>query len=532
MFFDLRPIPDQSNFDCDLCIIGGGAAGIAMALEFIGTGIEVLLLESGGFELEVETQKLYQGDDIGLPYFDLEYARLRYFGGTTNHWAGMCAPLDPIDFKKRDWVNYSGWPIEYSDFASYLPRASTICELPGHNFDAEYWLRVQGEMRSRNYEYDKKSFEAFSEFFNAGAFPHSPPTRFGETYRQKLEMATNVKILLNANVTSIDTLQAAHKVDQISVKTLSGKSATVTPKQVTLATGGVENARVLLASNKTHSQGIGNKNDLVGRFFADHIELESGFILSSKHTEFFDIFFEGFRPTRFSLNVAPEIQNARKMVNIGMTIHNVSNEHFTANGIGAARRMKQSIDNGKWPDNFFSDVGSAIMDMDDIISYMWTRDAPKKEGLYMIMNRVESQPNPNSRITLSDDRDALDIPTVKLDWQLSELDYYSIYEMQKMFGKTLGQSGYGRINIELEEKYSKWPGITQGGHHHMGTTRMAETDKTGVVDKNSKVFGIENLYVAGSSIFPTYGKANPTLNLVALTLRLADHLKEKMGAVT
>lgn len=147
----------------------------------------------------------------------------------------------------------------------------------------------------------------------------------------------------------------------------------------------------------------------------------------------------------------------------------------------------------------------------------------------MIKSRVEPQPNPHSRITLSEDKDALGIPRVKLDWQLTELDYNSIYEMQSMFGKFLGAAGFGRINIELNKKFERWPSVTDGGYHHMGTTRMADNSSKGVVDINCKVFGIENLYIAGSSVFPTYGKANPTMNLLALAIRLADHLKVKMG---
>lgn len=528
MILDIRSMPDNSDFDCDLCIIGGGAAGITMALEFANTGVDILLLESGSFELEDDTQALYSGENIGLPYFDLEYTRLRYLGGATNHWGGMSRPLDPIDFESRDWVAHSGWPITYNEFAAYLPRAGNICQIPSNNYDALHWMKHQANTTDHNYERDKAGFSSFEEAFVPGVFQFSPPTIFGEVYRSALEKANNIKVLLNANVTSIDTLGNPNKVNQLSVSALSGKRATIHPKQVVLATGGIENARVLLASNKTHTKGLGNENGLVGRFFADHIELRSGFLISQQHSKFFNKFDQFDRPICFALDVAPEMQRTKKIINQCLTFDAISYKPTTADGVQAARKIKRSLDRGKWPDNFFSNVGTAIMDIDDIFSYMRSKNGSKEKGNYSIMYRVEPQPNPNSSVTLSDNKDALGIPKVKLNWQLTELDYRSIYEMQTMFTKLLGKSGYGHINIELPEKFDEWPDTTDGGNHHMGTTRMANSPSTGVVDKNCKIFNIENLYVAGSSVFPTYGKVNPTLNLIALTIRLADHLKEKM----
>lgn len=532
MIIDLRSIPDNSFLSCDLCIIGGGAAGITMALEFAETGIEVILLESGGLEFEDETQALYQGEDIGLPYFDIEYARLRYFGGTTNHWGGWCRPLEPIDFENRDWVAHSGWPISYEQFAAYLPRAGNLVQIENNTYDATYWLKHEAEITGRNHEHYEQALSHFDKDFTLGMFHFSPPTKFGEAYRSSLNKSGNIKVLLNANVTSIDTLSNPNLVDQLSVKTLNGKHSSIKADQVVLATGGIENARLLLASNQTHAQGLGNTHDLVGRYFADHIELDSGYVLSTQDPEALRLLAEYQDSVRFSLDISPGTQRSKKMMNIGLTLTEVPNKARTADGVGAARRLKKSIDGGRWPDNFFSDVGSAIMDIDDVISYMGSKTKIGTDGLFLIKSRVEPQPNPKSRITLSEDKDALGMPRVKLDWQLTELDYNSVYEMQSMFGKFLGTARLGRINIELDKKFENWPSVTDGGYHHMGTTRMANSSSSGVVDKNCKVFGIENLYIAGSSVFPTYGKANPTINLIALTLRLADHLKVKMETRT
>lgn len=531
MIIDSRSLPNKNDLNCELCIIGGGAAGIALALEFSNSGVEVLLLESGGFEPEEETQALYQGDDIGLPYSDVESNRLRYFGGTTNHWSGWCRPLEPIDFEYRDWINHSGWPISYGDFSNYLPRANKLVEIENCNYYSQYWLETTSKITGRNYYLDKQHLQSLDSVFDLGMFQFSPPTLFGKTYRKTLYTSTNIKVLLNANVKSIDTLKNPNRVDQISVSTLNGKQFNVHPKVVVLATGGIENARILLASNQTHINGIGNGHDLVGRYFADHVELKSGYIVSNNQSNFLDLFAERQDSIRFSLDLSSKIQREKKLTNLGFTLHKVPNLSQSSDGVGASRRLKKSIEKKEWPKNFFSDVGKTVMDIDDVIMYMRSKDSPPKKGLYILTNRLETQPNPNSRISLSDEVDALGMPRVKVNWQLSEIDYHSTYTMQSILGQLLGKNDYGRINIELSKKFDGWPDMTYGGNHHMGTTRMSNHPSQGVVDKNCKVFGMENLYIAGSSLFPTYGKANPTLNLLALALRLSDHLKEKGNTI-
>lgn len=523
MISDIRQMPDGSDVECDLCIIGGGAAGITIALEYANTPVNVLLLESGGLEFEEATQKLYQGRNVGLPYHDLEAARLRFLGGTTNHWAGWSRPLDRHDFDQRDWMPLSGWPIAYDDFARYLARAARYCEIPYTDYSAATWLKKTAPDVPAN------AMEPLKPYFRPAVFHFSPPTRFGERYLDDLKKAGNVRVLLHANVTSIDTNRNEQVVDGLSVASLEGKKINVRPRVVILATGGIENARVLLASRKTHRNGLGNAKGLVGRYFADHIELASGYILAPEHARLFSKFTGNTDPVHFAIDVTKEAQQTHKLNNMDITLHEVSNFAETSEGFGALRRIKRALAQGKWPDNLLSDAGKAIMDIDEIISLALSKGDDANKGIFLMYNRCEVVPNRDSTVTLDDAVDRLGVPRLKLDWRLTEQDYMSIRKTHELIGQTLGASGLGRVKVELRTPFEGWPSVLQGGYHHLGTTRMSSSDGTGVVDTDCRVFGTQNLYVAGSSVFPTFGKANPTLNLLALALRLSDHLKSKMG---
>ncbi|GHF29411.1 GMC family oxidoreductase [Kordiimonas sediminis] len=529
MIIDLRSIPAGEELACDVCIIGGGVAGIALALEMIGAGVNVILLESGGFDYEEETQDLYRGKDVGIPYFELDLARLRFFGGTSNHWGGWSRPLEPIDFESRDWVTDSGWPISFSEFSAHLGRASEILEIPSYDYDAHQALKSEAPLVGRDYDRDKKELAEFEEAFDLGLFRFSPPTLMGERYRADLESADNIKVLLHANVTDIGTVRSPDTVDSVAVTTLGGHNCTIKPKKVVLAAGGVENARLLLTSNKTHHQGLGNTHDLVGRYFADHVEAHTGYILTSDHSHFFNLTAEHRHETRYSLDLSPSVQRDKKLLNFGFSFHKAPNMSVSAEGVSAAKRLKDNLSKGEWPDHFFSDLGKALMDIDDVISFLGSKSDTDQKGLYVIMNKLEPEPNRDSRVLLGRDKDRLGMPRVELDWQLTELDYRTIIESQKLLGKLVGKAGFGRLKMEWDQDFDGWPANTTGGYHHMGTTRMAATEKQGVVDSNAKVFGISNLFVAGSSVFPTFGKVNPTMNLVALTVRLAHYLKAQLG---
>ena len=266
MHIDARNIENNSLIEGDVCIIGSGAAGISMALEFINTSHKVILLEGGGFEPEAAMQELYATKQTGQRYFPFKAIRLHYFGGTTNHWSGFCSVFDEIDFEKRDWVPYSGWPIQRKDLDPFYERAHKIIELGPYEYEDTYWLKQQPALKPL--PIDKKVvWNKMWQF--------SPPTRFAKKYKDAIVNAKNIHLYTYANVTDIRSNENVSAIKEVTIKNLAGKSHRVKAKVFVVACCAVQNARLLLASNKQNPKGLGNDNDLVGRFFMEHLEMKS-----------------------------------------------------------------------------------------------------------------------------------------------------------------------------------------------------------------------------------------------------------------
>ena len=266
MHIDARQIPDNTLIEGDICIIGAGAAGISLALEWMNTPYKVILLEGGGFDYEAAMQDLYKGKTTGQRYYPLESARLHYFGGTTGHWAGFCSIFDPIDFQKRDWVPHSGWPIKREDLDPYYARAQKNLDLGPYEYSYEYWKDKEPDMVSLPFEPDTV-WNKIWQF--------SPPTRFGTKYKDTIVNAPNIHLYIYANVTDITANENVSAIKQVTVKNFAGKSHTVKAKNFVIACCSIQNARLLLASNKQAPKGLGNDNDNVGRYFMEHLEIKS-----------------------------------------------------------------------------------------------------------------------------------------------------------------------------------------------------------------------------------------------------------------
>ena len=507
MHIDARNIPDQTLIEGDICIIGAGAAGISMALEWIGTPHKVILLEGGGFEYESQMQDLYKGKTTGQRYYPLESARLHYFGGTTGHWAGFCSPFDPIDFKKRDWVPHSGWPIKREDLDPFYARAHKNLDLGPYEYQDTYWKAKDSSL---------DSLPLNPEIVFNKMWQFSPPTRFGTKYKDTIVKASNIHLYTYANVTNIDANEHASTIERVTIKNLAGKTHTVKAKYFVLACCAIQNARLLLASNKQSPKGLGNNNDLVGRYFMEHLEIKSAELWLTE-PEIFKLYHWEFGKTkaRAELAISEEKQRELKILN--------GTASFTP--LNTARKQPAFID--MWT----ADTAQTKKNMSKFEQEEKKANSDAKNGVssYQLFTRIEQAPNPESRITLDTESDALGMPRASLHWVLTPLEKRSIREIYKLIGQQLGIANKGRVRLMeylRDENDNTWPEFTGGGWHHMGTTRMSDDPQIGVVDANCKVHGISNLYVAGSSCYATAGAPNPTLTLVALTIRLADHLKK------
>jgi choline dehydrogenase-like flavoprotein len=526
MLSDFNHIKSPAAFEVDICILGGGAAGITIALELIDSGLSILLVESGGLEYDQATQDLYKGENVSFKDFPLETTRLRFLGGTTNHWGGMSRPLDSYDFHREYDSNHSSWPLTKADLAPYYVKAHKLCELGSYIYD-DYLSEL-------NLADDFPLLDK-EQLLRPVFFQRSPPTRFGATYLDKLKQAQNVDVLLNANVKELVDSADRKKIISASLVALSGTRASVKAKQFVLAAGGLENPRILLLSRTNSEKGIGNSHDLVGRTYMDHFGAYIGKALFHKPINADSIFFreKKFMGAQLGACLAPSPKRAEKQ-GIGNYILLFSPGTESDLSIEMLKSIKNDIANLKWPENAISKLSKIIANADTFANLSYKNVFDTNDSLFDVSTKssgqlcnvainMEQTPNDNSRVTLSAETDSLGLQKIKLDWQLNEKDRQTLRTAVKELASMLGRSGKGRLRTtsNLEGNESNYTISC----HHSGTTRMASDRTKGVVNSDCRVHGIENLYIAGSSVFPSIGWANPTLTIVALSIRLAETLK-------
>ncbi len=514
MQIDARSLPTGSSLEADVCVIGAGAAGITLALELAGSGLSVCLLESGGFEPDERTQALYAGEVSTPAYAPLESSRLRFFGGTTNHWTGWCGRWSPFEFEARDWVPHSGWPLGYQDLAPYYDRAEPLLELPPAPRDLG---PAVSDPERRTLDLDPRRIRTRTIRF-------SPPTRFGRLYRERLVAAPDVKLVLHANVTRIQRAVSEARVTHVDATSLDGPPFRVRARAFALATGGVENARLLLASNDVETAGLGNGRDRVGRYYMDHLGRLAGMWFLEGVRAPLRLYARG-RPAPFKavLALAPEAQ--RRAALLGVTFRLLlqrapaREDARLRGGVPAAVHADFQEDFGAHALAVASRLDGRLLAADEP-----TKSPPINPRLRaMVHCEAEQEPDPSNRVVLAGERDALGVPRASLEWRPSPHSVRTIEQGLQILGVEIGRVGLGRLGIAGGAGRRRPP--VRSGTHPMGATRMAADPSRGFVDPDCRVHGLANLYVAGSSVFPTGGTRNPTLTLTALAIRLADHLK-------
>jgi choline dehydrogenase-like flavoprotein len=496
-FIDARTLPSGTVMTPDLAIVGGGPAGIALAMALADSRFKVLLLESGGMNFDPAVQKMYAADQSG--YEPLDTDRLRFLGGGTNHWGGWCRPMDASDFEARDWVPGSGWPFGRETLEPYFPRAQSLVEAGAWAYDqggdalatshAPMLPLGQGGVYTTWFQFSKMRGSVL-------------PTQFGHRYEQDLRAQENLTVWLNANITAIRLAANAASVDRLDAATLNGKTFTVKPRYTVLACGGIENARLLLASNDVMTTGIGNGADLVGRYFADNPvprDVATLVVFAGKLAPYYGDHQDMGHGAILRAAFAPT-DTYRRLARVAGSLTTVE-QPVELDAVGKAAVATTAAALG--------------------VSASGARAYALGCGLELI-------PDPERRVTLTLDKDALGLPRLKLTNTISDEDFARYRHTLAELGRQLlaSKAGMLRINCTTREEWMK---NMEWGHHHLGTTRMHGDPRRGVVDANAMIHGVSNLYVAGSSVFPSYGASNPTMNLIALTLRLADHLKAVMA---
>ncbi len=525
MLNDARRVPTGTTLAADVCIIGAGAAGITLACELAEGSQKVLLLESGGFDFDEATQALYQGEIVGHPLNAPDVSRLRYFGGTTNHWGGMCAPLAAEDFRLRPWVQYSGWPIAADDLAPYWRRAVPYVQISSDTFSAGDWADELPAIFRGNTLGDRLAPLLFQQ---------SPPTRFGEVFRERLTAAKSVETLLHANVLSLITDADGRAVERIAVGCLDGNRFTVRARVFILAAGAIENARLLLLSDGVQPTGLGNGNDLVGRFFMGHPQFDEGARIvleapTAAAAKPLGSTLRTYAMLRLNAETAAREQLPGFAAHLDPRASAAAPTLHQTPSYLALKRLVARIKGTEFPTTTAAeDLLTVLGDLDGLASGLYTRFG--KAPILDVRPQCEQVPNPASRVYLGHERDALGLRRIVVEWRLTDLDLLGMRRGLAIVGEAFAGSGLGRLHTseELREATPQTLACTEAWHH-IGTTRMSADPRSGVVDRDCRVHGTTNLYVVGSSVFPTTGIVNPTFTIVALAIRMADHLRDRMA---
>lgn len=510
MEIDAREILDGASLEADLCVIGAGPAGIALAREFSGTKVQILLLESGGPEPEEPVQELNEGAAIGDPYAGLRATRCRAIGGAAHLWntpvAGAAgakyAPLDPGDFSERAELPLSGWPFDHSHLRPFYARAQALCGLGPFAYEGEEWS-----------DETRPCFKFNGERLTTRVYQFGPGNVFTRAQPRALSGGDNVVLCHHATVCGLELASSRRRVGAVECSSLPERRFRAHAKIFVLAAGAVENARLLLLSGGG-SDALGNRHGWVGRCFMEHLR-DYALILVPRSPELFAR--AAFYDARLARGGA--IVGGR----IAVTEHAIRRERLPNASITLLPRRKA------WP-SWASAAGRWVTRLrrragyNATMGYGWSREpklARKCDAFQLLVN-FEQQPNPENKVVLAAKTDSLGVPRAELHWRWCHAEQEQLERLRAVLAAELEAADLGRVEIRANVKPDP------NAHHHAGTTRMHADPRHGVVDADGRVHGTDNLYVAGSSVFPTAGFANPTLTIVTLALRLADHLKGRI----
>ena len=497
MILDFVSGEAPSEFASDLCLIGAGAVGIAIGLEFADTRARVLVIEGGGEHPEPDTQRLYESELRGLRCTTVVSGRARIFGGTTTTWAGQALPLDEGDFERREWIDHSG------------RRFSTFTATPN----------------------------------------------FAAAHRAALAAADNLTVLLHANATRVVMSGDGSRVDGIEIRSLIGRRGRVRARLYVICCGGVETPRLLLTSNGQGSRGVGNEHDLVGRFFQEHVNVGVPVLAADRRR--MARLFHGRRLARVryypKLSGSTKLQRRERLVNVGSHVNYARVETVAERAVKELRGAPAR----DWRDEearralaaalrhpgrlAAAGCGRAMVrharSLDAACAALGVRRVPlyalQGFGAMYACVQTETVPRRESRVTLDRRADGLGMARPIVDWRVGEAELRTVEVFARRLDALLRRHGLGCLDLSgfpLSRDLDRLSDRVGGGCHHMGTTRMSNDPRTGVVDRDCRVHGVQNLFVAGSAVFPTSGWSNPTLTLLALGFRLADRLRRELGA--
>jgi choline dehydrogenase-like flavoprotein len=510
----------------DVCIVGGGVAGLALALALARADRRVCLLEAGGETFSRRSQQLYEGE-VWDPRYSLTGTRTRMLGGSSNCWGGWTRPAGANDFEPRPWLGISGWPIAEADLAPHYAAAAELLEVVEPQPDAALLAELPSELRLLA--------EIGGEAFRTVFFGMSPPTAVGKVQRNRIVAAPGLGVILDATVTRLVTDPASDAIAAVEGVSRHGRFR-IAAQLFVLAAGGIENPRLLLASG-----GVGNGHDLVGRYFMDHPRLRLRHLLLDKDPGFARLYDarhygggsivsrRGRHGAAFSPTLAEQARAGVLQSYTGLVATYFGQSDAT---LEDARQVWKALKGELHERIDVRRIARVLTASPAAAGYVLGRklDLRGRKMRYEIETVLEPLPQRDNRVELIAGSDRHGVPKIRLTWRRHDLERQSHRHALDLVRRAVESRGYGRTTIDPSVwQPEAWDATVITTWHHMGTTRMAATPSAGVVDADCRVFGTSNLYVAGSSVFATGGGVPPTFTVVTTALRLAAHIEARLG---
>lgn len=518
MFFDARKLRDDLPSDMDVCVVGAGIAGLVIARRLEGTGLKVWLIESGDRKERRDAQALNAGAS-NLSDYPFQGSRARAFGGTSTRWTGACVPLDSSDFETRDWLPHSGWPISLKDLEPHLEGTRV-------DFGVGDTGRYEASLKGAPFDHPDLAAQAIS---------YAEPLDLGTRYGGLIEQSADIHCLLNGTVTELVPDDSGTRVGSVVISA-GGEPIRVNPRIVVLACGGIENPRLLLASNSVQPGGLGNAHDVVGRYHMEHPIRTVGVLpVGDRWREFLSFTNEdreGGRRVQGTFGLSAAARRREKLWDLHLRCYRYGS-YEDQPPIIEGKRVVFGSGGTTGRSGGLRGALSAVHPM--TLGYLWwhARNKIFRNAVFDHVRMtafVEQEPDPENRITLDAERDAFGrrLPFLKLQESRAMKD--SIHRSMAVMAKAFDAAGLPGLRYR-DEDLAHLRGYDAYGLHHMGGTRMSDDPKTGVVDRDCRVHGLDNLFVAGSSVFPTGGAANPSWTIAALALRLADDIQRRIRTI-
>ena len=503
-----KPQPDQR---AQICIVGAGAAGIVLAVELSRRGKQVVLLEGGGHAVEEESQHVYGSESPDLPHRGLHEGRVRALGGTTTKWGGQILELDALDFERRPWVAESGWPFPKSELTRHYARA---LELEGVATslleDAAVWKALG---------MDSPEFAPLCLYFSRWC----PEPNFAQLHRVALE-GPKIDVWVHAN--AVELVMEDGQAKGVRCKTLGGTEAVFVADEYIFCLGAIESSRFFLQPRNEALPW--NRSGLLGQHFQDHIDCTAALIepLSAArfHDSFDAVFLRGYKYNP-KLKLDSATQQREQLLQVGATFFSSDEDE----SLPAIKNTAKNLLRGRFGSVSAADALQLLRHGPALLrnAYRYAVEhrayhAPKAQMKMRV--HCEQEPSGSSAITLSDQRDEFGLLRTRLSWKISELELRTIRGMVQTAQKAL--HGVARLvpDAELMNGDPNFVARCEDSFHHMGGMRMDAEERCGVVDPNLRLHGTKNVHVCSSAVFPTSGFSNPTHTLLALAVRLAEHL--------